>query len=300
MPYIRPKHYAHGDIRKKILNVAQTSVFMVDITSAVRGKPFASGLTFDDQELLKIMCSDASLPGAGMATHEVTGDFSGVTEKMVYRKMFDATLDLTFYVDVNYVVPTYLENWFNYCVGEGYGGSALSKRDYINNNAYYRMNYPHGSQGYKGEIYLVKFEKIGTTTQPTMAYTFVDAYPSNITSTPVSYSGSDVLKYNVSFNYTRYVKGTTVLSGGQSLPVIMSDGGGSRGSGNPAAPQPPAPNRGSDASRKSQGSLTQEERDRNAGEDLRKRVNPDSSFKKNLNKVTPEDRALIKEELNVF
>ena len=37
-------------------------------------------------------------------------------------------------------------------------------------------------------------------------YTFVGAFPSSVTSTPVSYGPSDVLRVNVSFSYMRYVR----------------------------------------------------------------------------------------------
>ena len=39
-----------------------------------------------------------------------------------------------------------------------------------------------------------------------MTYEFVDAFPLNIISIPVSYEQSDILKLSVSFAYTRYVR----------------------------------------------------------------------------------------------
>ena len=39
-----------------------------------------------------------------------------------------------------------------------------------------------------------------------LLYTFVGAFPTSVTSTPVSYGPSDVLRVNVSFSYMRYVR----------------------------------------------------------------------------------------------
>ena len=45
-----------------------------------------------------------TLPGSSLTTHEVNNDYHGVTEKMSYRRMYDDTIGLTFYVDRNYKV----------------------------------------------------------------------------------------------------------------------------------------------------------------------------------------------------
>ena len=79
------------------------------------------------------------------------------------------------------------------------------------------MTYP---EQYRTELYLTKFEKdvsypdefANTVAQSTperpkqLLYTFVGAFPSSVTSTPVSYGPSDVLRVNVSFSYMRYVR----------------------------------------------------------------------------------------------
>ena len=79
------------------------------------------------------------------------------------------------------------------------------------------MTYP---EQYRTELYLTKFEKdvsypdefSNTVARSTperpkqLLYTFVGAFPSSVTSTPVSYGPSDVLRVNVSFSYMRYVR----------------------------------------------------------------------------------------------
>jgi len=201
-----PQHFKYSDIKDKILHLAQTSVYIVDVSSGLKSsiRQFMAQrkLTLNANEslALRLLCCDASLPGSGMATHEATGDFHGVTEKMAYRRIYDDTIDLTFYVDYQYKVMDFFESWFNYCVGEG---STFSQADYKLNNAYYRMNYP---DAYKCPIFLSKFEKREAISQPVVKYTFVDAFPSNISSIPISYGGSEILKVTVSFSYTRYVR----------------------------------------------------------------------------------------------
>ena len=73
------------------------------------------------------------------------------------------------------------------------------------------MNYPNT---YKTNMYVVKFEKDVSTSRSIfedgntyqLTYTLVDAFPLNIISTPISYDGSQILKYSVSMTFTRYVR----------------------------------------------------------------------------------------------
>ena len=72
---------------------------------------------------------------------------------------------------------------------------------------HYRMKFP---AKYKGGLEITKFEKnlfsqdpVRGRTRP-LTYTFIDAFPRAISSMPVSYEASDLLKCTVSFSYTRY------------------------------------------------------------------------------------------------
>lgn len=223
-----PQHFEYFSMRSDFLWLAQTSVYLVDCTSAVNNLPFyrPSGMNRSEQDKFQLLCCEASIPGSGSATHESTGDFAGVTEKMVYRRIFDDTLDLTFYVDAKYQVPEFLESWHAYCLGEDPVGE-FDRRSRVLDNSYYRMNYP---DDYKRDIFLTKFDKninakpgsglpaeqipggsnpifgLPDQTQPKMNYTFLRAFPSSIASIPISYNASDILKITVSFTYTRYIK----------------------------------------------------------------------------------------------
>ena len=121
---------------------------------------------------------------------------------MAYRRMYDETVGLTFYVDRNYKVIELIEGWMDYISGID------NARTYENPYVSYRMAYP---KSYKNNIFLTKFERDHFSNQSdlprtTLNYTFVNAFPLSITATPVSYEASDVLKCSVSFNYIRYVK----------------------------------------------------------------------------------------------
>jgi len=201
-----PKQYRMSELKQKLLRPAQTSVYMVDITtgSPIRNFAAARGLNLGtDSELINISCCEASLPGSSLATHEVTNDYHGVTEKMAYRRIYDDSIDLTFYVDHSYKVIEYLNSWMNFIVGEG---STFTTEQYKDSTAFYRMNWP---QSYRADIYLTKFEKdYGTKggMNATLKYQFISAFPTNLVSIPVSYESSDLLKVTVSFHYLRYVR----------------------------------------------------------------------------------------------
>lgn len=219
-----PKQFRVSELKQKLLRPAQTSVYMVDITTGGGLAKFASqrGLNLaTDGELINISCCEASLPGSSLATHEVTNDYHGVTEKMAYRRIYDDSIDLTFYVDHQYKVIEYLNSWMNYVVGEG---SFLNTEQYKDLSAFYRMNWP---KDYRNDIYLTKFEKdYGTKggSNISLKYQFIGAFPTNLVSIPVSYESSDLLKVTVSFTYLRYVR-TNVFgqAPNSSVPTTPSE-----------------------------------------------------------------------------
>ena len=227
------RHYTVAQLKSKILQPALSSVYMVDITSGTLklGDFFnARGINSNSFELINLSCSDASLPGASLATHEVTSDFAGVTEKMAYRKIYDETLDLTFYVDSNYIVLEFLNSWMSYVVGEG---STFGREVYLDPTAYYRMNWP---KNYKANISITKFEK-NRGNQTSVTYDIIDAFPTNIISTPVSYEASQLLKVTASFTYTRHVMRRSSVPVDsiipESVPQTPEEQAYFNGSGNP-------------------------------------------------------------------
>lgn len=202
-----PRHYKVSEIKQKLMRPAQTSVYMVEVLTNPSVNSFVTNRGVSQtrhKDMINLACCEASLPGSSLATHEVNNDYHGSTEKMVYRRIYDDTIDLTFYVDYEYAVIKYFQGWMNYIVGEG---DYFTTEQYKNPATFYRMRYPDGPGGYKSDIHLVKFEKdvSKNTSKPTLGYQFIKAFPINIVSTPISYDASDLLKITVSFSYVRYV-----------------------------------------------------------------------------------------------
>ena len=201
MAGVRPEKLTVSSIKSRLLNVAQSSLYRVNLSvpQAVRNTLSLSSFDYDN---INLLCCEAALPGSSLTTHEVNNDYHGVTEKMAYRRMYDETIGLTFYVDRNYKVIEMIEGWMNYITGID-----DSKR-YENPYVSYRVAYP---KTYKNNIYLTKFERdhfstVSEIPRTTLDYTFVNAFPLSLTATPVSYEGSEVLKCSASFNFIRYVK----------------------------------------------------------------------------------------------
>ena len=195
-------------IKANLLNIAQSSLYKmtIPIPTAVRS---TLNLNDGDYENINLLCSEATLPGSSLTTHDVTNDYHGVTEKMAYRRMYDETVGLTFYVDRDYKVIQLIEGWRDYITGID------DKHTYKKPYASYRMAYP---SSYKENMFLTKFEKdqftrdfsetrggTRTTSRTVLEYTFVNAFPLSLTAIPVSYDDSQVLKCSVSFNFIRYV-----------------------------------------------------------------------------------------------
>ena len=198
-----PTKRSVADIKSSLLRPALSSVFEVEV-----GLPRSSlgtrlrGLLGPEQRKLNLMCSDAVLPGSSLATTEMSNDYTGVTERQAYRRIYDETIDLTFYVDaVNYLPIKFFEEWISSIVNE-------DQQEAKNPNYFYRVMYPddYVATGLK----VIKFEKTGNAGNMTYAggqleYEFVRSYPRSITSMPVSYDGSALLKCSVQMTYIRYV-----------------------------------------------------------------------------------------------
>jgi hypothetical protein len=211
-----PNTLSISQIKSNLLNLAQTSVYQVMLTPAPGLGSFAEfrGITGQDISKIELLCSDTNLPGSSLATHDVTNDYPGVTEKFAYRRIYDETVDFTFYVDSEYKVVEYIDTWMNYVTGQG---STFANADYVDRTKYYRMNY---SNLYKTDgLYITKFEK---DNRNSMTYQFIGAFPVNIVSMPVSYEASSILKCTVSFSYIRYIRTRNIRKPDSSSGVAGS------------------------------------------------------------------------------
>ena len=215
-----------SEIKSNLLRPSTTSHFYVEI-----GLPAGSirnalknvlGTVAVEQNQLNLLCSEAVLPGSQLATTEVMNNITGVTERHAYRRIYDETIDLTFYVDAkNYLPIMFFETWMSEIVNE-------DQNEALDDDYNYRNKYPNDyvAQGLK----VIKFEKdfqdqnidiTGVTSpfQPSgkssrkirngsgtsLEYQFVRSFPRSITSMPVSYDGSNLLKCSVQMTYLRYV-----------------------------------------------------------------------------------------------
>ena len=208
-----PKPKGVSDVVSNLLQPSLTSHFdvLIGLPRSSLGTRLRS-LLGPKQDKLHLMCSDAVLPGSSLATTELNNDFTGVTERHAYRRIYDETIDLSFYVDAeNYLPIRFFEEWISGIVNEDQE-EALAK------NYFYRVKFPDdyiADQGLK----VIKFEKDIQTKRniaghfislpnkkaATLEYQFVRSFPRSITSMPVTYDASSLLKCSVQMTYTRYV-----------------------------------------------------------------------------------------------
>jgi hypothetical protein len=196
-------------VKSKLLQPSLTSHFRCTFQPPDGAASFFKDRGADynaSQELIELSCTDASLPGSSIATIDIDNDYHGASEKHAYRRLYDDRADFTFYVDRDYKIINFFENWISYIVGEN-SREAQQRSDYS-----YRVYYP---KQYRADaLHITKFERDnyigkGQNLSPyydnSITYKFVNAYPISINSMPVSYDSSQLLKCTVSFTYTRYV-----------------------------------------------------------------------------------------------
>jgi hypothetical protein len=157
-------------------------------------------------DTINFLAYEAVLPGTSLETTQVFGDRQGITETFANKRVYPP-VDVSFYVDYNYDVLRFFEEWISTAApnkgGANTGGSS----------SYQKFQYP---STYKKDVLITKFErefyssnqrlnKPGNVTEPKQAiYTLFNAYPTNLISLPVSYEQSNILRTTVTFNYDLY------------------------------------------------------------------------------------------------
>tara|TARA_B100000035_G_scaffold57147_1_gene45428 strand:+ start:2161 stop:2910 length:750 start_codon:yes stop_codon:yes gene_type:complete len=193
-----PKKRSISDIKSNLLRPSLSSHFEVEIGLPNAG--FVQRLLGANQDQLNLMCSEASLPGSQLTTLDIKDDFTGVSEKHAYRRQFDDRIDLTFYVDAqNYLPIRFFEAWIRFITDEDNEMKNDGKNP-LDPTYSYRMRYSneYAAAGLK----VIKFERDYSSS---LEYEFVKSYPLSISSMPVSYESSSLLKCTVSMTYIRYV-----------------------------------------------------------------------------------------------
>ena len=199
-----------SEIKSRLLRPALTSNYVCKFSppTAVANwtKEKETPYTRDNQELIELSCSEAALPGSSLLTHEANNDYSGVTERHVYRRGYDEQASFTFMVDHDYTIIKYFENWMSYTVGEQYANVG-GRPGILDKEYFYRVRYPSDYQ--TDNLYITKFERDYENTGACLEYRFLKAYPVNMVTMPVRYDASELLKCTVNFTYSRYVIDST-------------------------------------------------------------------------------------------
>ena len=181
----------------KLQNVAQTSQYVVkfqlpvsSLRSYLRRKGVNDRFIADD---IGLLCSDAVLPGSALASVDTRGDFQGVIERFAHTRNF-TQINLQFYVDNDYKSMKFIEHWMEYITG--------FNTDVAKDGYHFKLNYP--SDYKSNETRIVKFER---DYNRFLEYRFVGLFPLSLSSTRVSYQGSQVLKASATFSFDRYICG---------------------------------------------------------------------------------------------
>ena len=213
---VTPTHKTVDDLRKTILSPSLIPYFEVQFPVPSFLSKLNSGST-SPYNYLTLLCTEAVLPGNNLITFNVDNDYTGVTEKMPHRKVYDQQLQLTFYVNAEedaYYPIRFFESYIAYIAGED-PSDASSLDKLRNQNYFYRMSYP--DEYMIDGLLIKKFEKGGKFISPTpghevdkqLTYEFIRSYPTAINSMPLSYGSVDVLKCTVTYSYIRYVQHNT-------------------------------------------------------------------------------------------
>lgn len=197
-----------SDIKPLFTNLAQTSHYEVkfgglseQLMSYLRIRGVSSRFVAEDAGLL---CHNAVLPTSQFATVDVPGNYTGITQTFAHRRIYQ-DISLEFYVDNNYNTLKFLEHWMEFIASGSsnpINGNNLPINMNVDEGYFIRMQYPEYYKSNRTRI--IKFDR---DYRREIEYTFVGLYPYNISSIPVSYGQSDVLKMQVTFKIDRYVIG---------------------------------------------------------------------------------------------
>ena len=163
------------------------------------GKRRTQGTDF--MQKMKLMCTQAEIPGTSFVESSVTGHHQGITEAFPNLRNFPP-LDLVFYADADHVIIEVLESWMSYI-------NPIFNSGIRDPNAFTRFNYP---DDYKETIHVTKFERDTFIRESRNAsyqsditsYEFVNVWPIDLTSMRVAYGDSNVLRCSVQFAYDRF------------------------------------------------------------------------------------------------
>ena len=200
----RPKRIS--DFKPTLTNLAQTSHYEVRFGRAAGGlSEYLRSRGVDKRFIIGemgLLCNQASLPFSSIATTNITGAFTGITEKFAHSRTF-IPINLNFYVDKEYKVIKFLEHWMEYTAGGTHApGGRTGPITQNKSNYYIRMQYPDDYR--MEETKIIKFERDYSSS---LEYTFFNLFPQNVSAVQIGYDASKILTASATFEYTRYVCG---------------------------------------------------------------------------------------------
>jgi hypothetical protein len=196
-----PRKRSTQEILSLFTNVATTNhfefairAFPSEMLKYIQQREPLLTMNFLSREL-GLLCKGAELPGATFATAQVKGNYMGVAQKYAHTRIFTES-SFTFIVDSQYRVLKFFQLWQEYI-------SSASEASPDKKAYYYRMRYP---DAYKcSQMLLSKFDRDHFQK---IDYTYINAFPINITPTAVDYGNNKVLEISVTFNYDRFLMGS--------------------------------------------------------------------------------------------
>lgn len=161
------------------------------------GFPLNFGNTRFVEDELGLLCHSATLPATSVGTLEVSGQFQGINERFAHTRIYPS-VTFSFYETTDYKTIEFFDAWQRYITVDG--------DPQASDSYYYRMRYP--SEYKCDSMYITKFEKNygNSVFTNTLSYQFIKCFPSNVTSIPVQYGDSEILKVSVEFSYDRYIQ----------------------------------------------------------------------------------------------
>ena len=168
-------------------------------------------------ETAGLLCNSAVLPGSRLATADIIGNHMGVSEKMAHSRIF-TQIQLEFYVDSEYNTLKFLEHWMEFIAN----GSTSRVNRQSNKDYYVRMEYPHDYKCDQSTI--IKFDR---DYKEELEYRFIGLFPIDLSSTPVKYEQSEVLKATATFSFDRYLMGkfdSLSIARGRSNNITYGNG----------------------------------------------------------------------------
>lgn len=224
-----PRNRSTSDVLGLFTKVATTNHFELEISAIP--EPLRKYIQKQDSKVssyfiqreLGLLCKGADIPGAAFATAQVSGNYMGIQQKYAHTRIYTES-SFNFIVDNGYKVIKFFELWQQYIASAG--EASLDKRAF-----YTRMQYP---DNYK--IPVMRLTKFDRDHYQKVTYSFINAFPINITPTAISYDNNRLLEINVAFNYDRYVLGEVKSLKGTDKSTEQISGEGTY-SNKPPAPE---------------------------------------------------------------